>query len=108
MKRNKNLDRPKRIKKKKVTSNGKFPTIDLMSNIHDTARYIRVDTRTHSTQSIIMHERKLKEQCTHHSIIPTHTITAPRTTVHGISIKREARARFQGGQKIGIRCFGKS
>ena len=59
MKRNKNLDRPKRIKK--VTSNRKFPTIDLMSNIHDTARYIGVGARTHSAQGIIMHERKLKE-----------------------------------------------
>ena len=61
MKRNKNLDRPKKIKKKKVTSNRKFPTINLISNIHDIARYIRVGTRTYSTQSIIMHKRKLKE-----------------------------------------------
>ena len=61
MKRNKNLDQPKRIKKKKVTSNRKFPTIDLMSNIHDIARYIGVGARTHSAQSIIIYERKLKE-----------------------------------------------
>ena len=94
MKRNKNLDQPKRIKKKKVTSNRKFSTIDLISNIHDITRYIGVGIRTYSTQSIIIYKRKLKEQCTYYSIISTHTIITPRITMHSISIKRETRARF--------------